>query len=484
MMFAKPWLVTQQRLCDNHCDGQLRDIGAIGAIGHGHGGAGDCVGCRKRKEHEDFAENEAKFSKQSPAEDSVTYLMRKWASSTETQEERDAVCPPPVPAAVLDEKFSGSATTNFTWMQRPRYDSFKENSGEDNNNNNNNSSSSSHAAGERMTKGRFIITECDESLSLSEKHRATVPGKTKSSRSKTKQLSRKLSALQSKIETESEVFQQKMGYRPSYADKMKCEEISDLVQEKEKIKLELKDLTEEGPRKKGAERTIEQERDRIVQQLDALRLSVGRPYSLDSMTSDQIADERRDLQSLLTEFEKKSGREEDKVLGFRRPGDKEVMAGLYERYRAVRRLCRRQSNELTPIPEHDLLDTLELSQASWGRGGSNHQLQPEDAAEEEDSCGLDTAEMTSGERRHAVARSAGGSDAKWHTMSFVELSETLGELKESKKVYKRQINEVESGTTSIESDTASINDVYVLYKATKYKIKLIRALIEKHASKK
>ena len=93
------------RLCDNHCDGQLRDIGAIGAIGHGHGGAGDCGGCRKRKEHEDFAENEAKFSKQSPAEDSVTYLMRKWASSTETQEERDTVCPPPppVPAAVLDE---------------------------------------------------------------------------------------------------------------------------------------------------------------------------------------------------------------------------------------------------------------------------------------------------------------------------------------------------------------------------------------------
>ena len=30
---------------------------------------------------------------------SVTYLMRKWASSTE----RDTMCPPPVPAAVLDE---------------------------------------------------------------------------------------------------------------------------------------------------------------------------------------------------------------------------------------------------------------------------------------------------------------------------------------------------------------------------------------------
>ena len=38
-----------------------------------------------------FVENEAKFS--------VTYLIRKWASITE----RDRMCPPPVPAAVLDE---------------------------------------------------------------------------------------------------------------------------------------------------------------------------------------------------------------------------------------------------------------------------------------------------------------------------------------------------------------------------------------------
>ena len=74
------------------------------------------------------------------------------------------------------------------------------------------------------------------------------------------------------------------------------------------------------------------------------------------------------------------------------------MAGLYERYRAVRRLCRRQSNELTPIPEHDLLDTLEL------RGP--RQLQPGVAAEEEEDCSrLDIG-------------SAGGSDVKWHTMSL------------------------------------------------------------------
>ena len=45
-------------------------------------------------------------------------------------------------------------------------------------------------------------------------------------------------------------------------------------------------------------------------------------------------------------------------------------------------------------------------------------------------------------------------------------------------MYKRKINEVESGA-AFNEDEQSINEVYVLYKATKYKIKLIKALIEK-----
>ena len=137
-------------------------------------------------------------------------------------------------------------------------------------------------------------------MSLSELHLATVPGKTRSSRSKTKQLSRKLSALQSKLETESEVFQQKMGYRLSYADKMKCEAISDLVQEKEKIKLELKDLTKKWLRKK--ERKIEHERDRLVQQLDAAWL--------ERTTSAHVVDEGRDLQSTRTKSLAEAGQYE------------------------------------------------------------------------------------------------------------------------------------------------------------------------------
>jgi len=457
MMISKPWLVasTIPMLCDNNCDFQLNPVGD----------QDHCGDCRKRKDHEDEDENECKFSKHSPDSDtaSVSFLMRKWSNTEVDGQNGNNFTQAQAP--ILDEKYSGaSSTSNFVWMQRPRHDSFKENDKLEGNNNNNSFFESPEPS--PVTKGRFIIESlCDESLSLSEKHRAgaaTVSGKSSTKRSsKTKQLSRKLSALQSKIETESEVYQAKMGYRPSHADKMKCEEISDLMQEKEKIKLELKDLNEDSPRKKSVDKTLEKERDKIVSQMDSLRLSVGRPYDLGSMTPDQMVDEKRDMAGLLGEFEKKCGG------GPLSRRDKELMADLYERYRAVRRLCRRQSTgDLVPIPEHTPLD-LSLASPRQMRLRANSDTEMAEAD-------MEVTEARS-ESREAAARL--GTDLKWHQMTGRELNETLGKLKESKKVYKRQINEVETGTSTLETDS----EVYVLYKATKYKIKLIRALIEKQA---
>ena len=65
-----------------------------------------------------------------------------------------------------------------------------------------------------------------------------------------------------------------------------------------------------------------------------MRLSVGRPYELDRMTAEEIVDERRDMQSLLNEFEKKYSVPLSKR-------DKDTMSGLYERYRCVRQSCHR-----------------------------------------------------------------------------------------------------------------------------------------------
>jgi len=442
------------RLCDNQCDYQVNPVGE----------QDHCGDCRKRKDHEDDDENEHKFSKHSPdtePDSGVSFMLRKW-SKTEVDGQNGNFNSIQAHAPILDEKYSeASSAGNFAWMQRPRLDSFKENEKFEGNNNNNSFSESLEPR--KSTKGRFIIESlCDtETLSLSEKHRAgaaTGSGKSSSKRSnKTKQLSRKLSVLQSKIETESEVYQAKMGYRPSHADKMKCEEISDLMQEKEKIRLELKDLNDDYPRKKSIDKTFEKERDKIVAQLDSLRLSVGRPYELDNMTPDQMVDERRDMKGLLTEFEKKCG---GGPLGRR---DKELMADLYERYRAVRRLCRRQSTgDLISIPEHTPLD-LSLASPRQMRLRANSDSEAE----------MENIEVVRSESREAAARL--GCDLKWHHMTRRELYETLGKLKESKKVYKRQINEVESGTSTLETDS----QVYALYKATKCNIKLIKALIEK-----
>jgi len=446
------------RLCDNHCDYPLNPVGD----------QDHCGDCRKRKDHEDEDENEYKFSKHSPDTEtaSVSFLMRKWSNTEVQVDGQNGNCNSiQAHVPILDEKYSeASSASNFVWMQRPRHDSFKENELEGNNNNNSFLESPEPSP---VTKGRFIIESlCDESLSLSEKHRegaATSSGKSSTKRSnKTKQLSRKLSVLQSKIETESEVYQAKMGYRPSHADKMKCEEISDLMQEKEKIKLELKDLNEDSPRKKSIDKTFEKERDKIVAQLDSLRLSMGRPYELDSMTPDQMVDEKRDMAGLLTEFEKKCGG------GPLSRRDKELMAGLYERYRAVRRLCRRQSTgDLISIPEHTPLD-LSLASPRQMRLRANSDCEMPEAE-------MENIEVVRSESREAAARL--GCDLKWHHMTSRELNETLGKLKESKKVYKRQINEVESGTSTLETDS----QVYALYKATKYNIKLIKALIEKQA---
>ena len=61
------------RLCDNNCD--LPGMSPI---------VDDCVGCRKRKEHEDEEENECKYPKQ---ENSLSFLMRKWSNTSEPEPE-------------------------------------------------------------------------------------------------------------------------------------------------------------------------------------------------------------------------------------------------------------------------------------------------------------------------------------------------------------------------------------------------------------
>lgn len=419
MLFSKPWLASQEMHCGNNCEPVASRMSR------------SCV-CRKRKEHEeDFYEADWKFSKSSDRSggdgNSMILLMKKWSNNEVVKGEEG-------PVVQQDSDY-----------KEPHQPSSPATCGKVSDNNN-------------QQKGRFTIIESDCSMSLSEKHRDRLPVKTwVRSKSKSRQLSRKLSVLQSKIESESEEFQKSLGYRPSLADKMKCEEISDLLLEKTKIKLELKDLNEESPRKKVAGRSVEQAMDNILTSLHSLRTRAGRPYSLDQMTGEEMVEERQDMHSLLTEFEKLYSNNYSKK-------EKDVMCELYERLRSVKRLCRRQSSDLVAIPEEHSLDlTLASTRARKSSQG-----------EEEDNRYKPSPADLSSSSPELTAE-----EEKWHEMSMTDLNSTLKKLKESKKYFKRNISEIEIRAKS-EEEELSTTDVYVEYKATKCKIKLIKALLEKH----
>ena len=81
------------------------------------------------------------------------------------------------------------------------------------------------------------------------------------------------------------------------------------------------------------------------------RAVAGRPYDLDSMTPEQLLQEKVDLQSALLQFEHLFGHPESIE-------EKALVKDVYDRYRSVKRYVRRSSSirskdplELETIPE-------------------------------------------------------------------------------------------------------------------------------------
>jgi len=424
-----------------------------------------CICPRKRKEYDDVSEQDVKFSKSSPVENPVSMFMKKWTESPLTPENL-------IKETLKEQK----SAQNDTFPQRCRHESAKENE--------------PMQMGEQMeslyaVRGRFTVNET-ESLSLSEKHMQwsnhwseNKASKSSPKRSRSKQVSKKINVLKQKIENCEQQFEDKMGYRPSFADKMKDEELCTLINEQTELKKELKNIKDEvgsSLRRKVSEtmKGVEEQRDQINLHLANLRLKSGRPNELSEMTSDQLADEKQDLQSLLTEFEKTNRLPLNKQ-------DKEIMSDLYERFRQLKRLSRRTS-DLVPIPEEE---SISLTLASPSRRMSTDLSATADTQQVDDFVIISRSKTL-------VFESAGSKDEEvtteesWHTMSFSELHNQLRRLREFKKNFKRSINQFEEefhanvGRKAQGADKLPIEETYLLYRSTKSKIKLIKALIEKH----
>ena len=104
----------------------------------------------------------------------------------------------------------------------------------------------------------------------------------------------------------------------------------------------------------NSNRNLESMRNSLIdveQRLKGQRIVAGRPYDLDTMTPEQLLQEKVDLQSALLQFEHLFGHPETSE-------EKDMVKDVYDRYRSVKRHVRRSSSirskdplELETIPE-------------------------------------------------------------------------------------------------------------------------------------
>merc|ERR1712142_1026766 len=181
------------------------------------------------------------------------------------------------------------------------------------------------------------------------------------------------------------------------------------------------------------------------------------------------------MESQLLEFEKKHGQPINKT-------DKEVMSCLYERYRQVKRCCRRSSNEMVVIPEEE---TINLTLASPKRRMSvditDQKLGVKGVDEFVAISKAKTLIIESEEKKDVEETN----EEKWHTMSFGELSMHLKRLKQFRKNFRENIKDFETdlqvttGRKVTEDNYHPMETTYLNLKVIKSKMRLIKALLDK-----
>ena len=226
---------------------------------------------------------------------------------------------------------------------------------------------------------------------------------------KLRQLRRQLSNVRKKLQDMEIEFESSQGYRPSAAEKQGNKNMRKLMTEQSQIKKQIRvfrdadsyidealgtaaedensaiDRKIRGGLNKDSEGDEEEEEEKcdeaasetvkesdgggkeekrrclesmknslldIEALLRAQRQMKSRPAALEEMSSEQLLAEKHDLQTSLLQFERMFGHPES-------PEEKELMKGIYDRYRNVKRLVRRSSatrsnkeqSELETIPE-------------------------------------------------------------------------------------------------------------------------------------
>ena len=239
----------------------------------------------------------------------------------------------------------------------------------------------------------------------------------------------------------------------------------------------------------------------ILDTLSAKRRTANRPELLESMSSDEILDEKLDLQKALLRFESNHGRPSTKI-------DRDIMRPVYDRYRIVKRMVVRMpksvlmmstkgssvvkgptgnvvtasdplvigsNSELQPILEHCVM--------TFGSGpvSSPATMESSDSGgrmQEPDSSNLRSCHSASeveqprfsqfSKKSHGI--SSKDCEQNLHELPLIELLTQLRESRSEKKYLKKIIKDFEeefirtSGRKVEKEDRTSLESVYSNYK--------------------
>lgn len=460
---------------------------------------------RKRKEHDlnpqtasqdDICGQDCKSSKSSEF-DIVGKYMRNWMAdltkeNSPQNERRDD------PPTIMEVQNKPGSWTMFSSHEAKENDNLGDSRGE---------ARWNTLGSSEPEKCNLIMTSTkhlEENFSMLERQNKSSPKKSKS-----RQISKKLSSIKTKIEEAEAEFEAKRGHRLSPADKMKDEALGNLKLEQVNLRLKQDVKTAKG----GAEgearsriktssvsvsrftvsKSAERDRDKIVKNLEEMRKSKDRPTELDRMTAEQMSEEKLDLQSQLIEYEKLHGLPANQ-------SNREVMADLYERYRLVLRQTRRTAmarwsvtslpggmGELMSIPEDKLINIAGSERRRSLETPGFRSTSPSWASLPLVQLFTDNRPIREHKDVPPPTPEHVDYEEKYHTMTQSELVTSLKKMRVEKKIYKRQLKNIEeefkskNGINLCKEDKEALG-AYKLYKELKPKIKLVDALLCKYST--
>merc|ERR1719510_826484 len=324
--------------------------------------------------------------------------------------------------------------------------------------------------------------------------------------SKIKKLSKQLEKNREKIENLECRFEDEFGDRPSDVDKQNSKTFRKLLLQQSRLKRQIRHCRESGdsgiwedysppvtsPNRPespscsdfsallnvysdSSNDSLQHVVHDLEETLEKDRESDGRPLDLNSMTPEQVIQEKQSIQRVLNKFQN--------VLKSTSATDKERLAlsDLLQRYSSVKRLMRRSSNVL--IKEPSELQTIpEGSEIQLTLASPQHRINIEMNGTKIKDELLEDIPVKN--QCTLVEPNDFKEEQNLHALSRIQLINVHRTSKEEKKQLKRKIKEkeikfLEDNGKPMPKEDIKEQEFYSRYKMVKAKLKLVDALLSK-----